>query len=218
VRAAESATSAAQAAVKAAKLSQQYLQITAPFDGVITKRFAHPGALVGPGNGSAGGLLELEQVSRLRLVIDVPESEVAGIRRGSRVEFRVPAYPRRKFAGTLARVDRSLDPKTRTMPVELDVMNAGNELSPGMFPEVSWPARRSGTSLLVPATAVVTTTERTFVIRVAGDRAEWVNVRKGAQIGELVEIFGPVARGDFVVRRANDEIREGTRLQVRKSS
>jgi len=216
VLAAEGATRAAQAAVKAVKLLEQYLQVTAPFDGVITERYVHPGALVGPGSGSAGGMLELEQVARLRLVVAVPESEVAGIRHGAQIEFRVPAYPGRKFSGTVARLDRSLDPKTRTMPVELDVANPDKELAPGMFPEVSWPARRSGTSLLVPPTAVVTTTERTFVIRVTGDRAEWVNVRKGAPSGDLVEIFGPVAPGDLVVRRANDEIREGTRLQVRR--
>ena len=65
--------------------------------GVITERLVHPGALVGPGNGSAGALLELEQYLKLRLVVAVPESEVASVRLGRRVTFRVPAYKGRTF-------------------------------------------------------------------------------------------------------------------------
>jgi RND family efflux transporter MFP subunit len=216
VSSAASAVRAAQSTVLAAKQSEQYLQVAAPFSGVITERYVHPGALVGPGNGSAGALVELEQVSKLRLVVAVPETVVAGVRQGIRIHFKVPAYPNRTFSGTVARIDRSLDPKTRTMAVELDVMNPRNELSPGMFPEVSWPARGAAEALLVPSTAVVTTTERTFVIRVVSGRAQWVNVRRGSPAGDLVEVFGPLAAGDLVLSRANDEIREGTEIQVRR--
>jgi membrane fusion protein (multidrug efflux system) len=177
----------------------------------------HPGALVGPGSGSAGPLLELEQVSRLRLVVPVPESEVAAVRRGTRVEFRLPAYPGRTFNGIVARIDRSLDPKTRTMAVELDISNPRNELSPGMYPEVSWPSRSAVQLLFVPASAVVTTTERTFVIRVRNGRAEWVDVRKGPVAGDMVQVLGPLSPDDLVVRRATDEIRAGSPLQVRRS-
>jgi membrane fusion protein, multidrug efflux system len=218
VRSADSAIRSAQAAVQATRQSEAYLNVSAPFSGVITERYVHPGALVGPGNGSAGALLELEQISRLRLVVAVPETETAGVRRGTRVEFRVPAFPGRMFAGTVARIDRSLDPKTRTMPVELDVSNPKDDLAPGMYPEVSWPARGVGESLLLPQTAVVTTTERTFVIRVKNGRAEWVNVRKGAPAGDLIQILGPLDAGDLVVRRGSDEIREGTSLQTKKTS
>lgn len=218
VRSAESAIRAAEAVVQASKQSQAYLKVVAPFSGVVTERYVHPGALVGPGSGSAGALLELQQVSRLRLVVPVPEAEVASVRPRTRVEFRVPAYPGRSFAGTVARIDRALDPKTRTMAVELDVSNPRNELSPGMYPEVSWPARGGAESLLVPTTAVVTTTERTFVIRVKGGRVEWVNIRKGSPAGESVQVFGPLSPGDLIVRRATDEMREGSALQIRKKS
>lgn len=217
VRSSESAIRAAQALVKAMKQSETYLNVTAPFAGVITERFVHPGALVGPGSGSAGPLLELEEVSRLRLVVALPETEVTGVRPGKRVEFRLPAYPGRTFSGAVARVDRSLDPRTRTMAVELDVANPRNEISPGMYPEVAWPVRSTGQSLLVPPSAVVTTTERTFVIRVRDAKAEWVDVRKGAPAGELVQVLGSLSPEDLVVRRATDEIRAGTHLQVRRA-
>jgi membrane fusion protein, multidrug efflux system len=218
VRSAESAVRAARASVQARKQAEEYLKVTAPFAGVITKRYIHPGALVGPGEGSAGALLELEQISRLRLVVALPESESASVRHRTRVPFRLPAFPGRTFYGTVARIDRSLDPKTRTMAVELDVGNPRSELSPGMYPQVDWPVRGSGLSLLVPPTAVVTTTERTFVIRVRDGKAEWVNVRKGRPAGDAVEVLGDLSPDDLVVRRATDEIRDGTRLQTRRAT
>ncbi|MBN9661403.1 MAG: efflux RND transporter periplasmic adaptor subunit [Acidobacteria bacterium] len=208
----QQAARAAQSAVQAQKELESYLQITAPFDGIVTDRLVHPGALVGPGTDPV--LLVLQQVARLRLVVAVPEENIGGIAQGARVEFRVPAFPDRTYAGTIARVAHALDPRTRTMAVELDVANPDASLSPGMYPSVKWPVRRSKPALMVPRTSVVTTTERTFVIRNRDGRAEWVNVAKGGADGDLVEVNGHLQPGDQVVRRATDEIREGAPLQA----
>ena len=202
---------ALQAAVRAQKDLEAYLRITAPFDGVVTDRLVHPGALVGPGADPV--LLVIQDVSRLRLVVAVPEENIGGIVKGARAEFRVAAYPERTYTGTVARISHVLDPKSRTMAVELDVLNRDSSLSPGMYPSVKWPVRRSRPALLVPKTSVVTTTERTFVIRNQSGRAEWVNIVKGTPDGDLIEISGSLQAGDMVVRRATDEIREDTRLQ-----
>ncbi|HUQ95717.1 MAG TPA: efflux RND transporter periplasmic adaptor subunit [Bryobacteraceae bacterium] len=209
----ESAAKAARAAVDAQRDLMAYLKVTAPFDGVITERWAHPGALAGAGSKP---LLRLEQHSRLRLVVAVPETEVGGIHRGSKLVFTVPAYPGETFAGVVARNPGTMDAKTRTMPVELEVSNPSNRLAPGMYPEVLWPFRRARASLLAPPGAVVTTTERTFVIRVNEGKAEWVNVTKGAPAGDLVEVFGALKEGDVVVKRASDEIREGSAIHVKR--
>ena len=125
----------------------------------------------------------------------------------------MPAYPERNFSGTVARRAQALDQKTRTMAVELDVMNPDRSLAPGMYAAVKWPVRRSQPALYVPRTSVVTTTERTFVIREKNGKAEWVNVRKGAVDGDLQEVIGELQAGDKVVKRAYDELREGTPLQ-----
>jgi len=213
VRSYENSIKAARAQVQAVKDLGQYLQIKAPFDGIITERNVHPGALVGPGTG-ATPLFRLHQVSRLRLVVAVPEALVGGIVKGARVPFTVPAYPGEPFYAGISLAAHDLDPKTRTMAVELDVRNADLRLSAGMYAEVSWPVRRPHASLLLPPTSIVTTTERTFVIRVRDGAAEWVNVGRGARIGDLVEVFGPLKDGDQIVRRGSDEIREGTKVQV----
>jgi RND family efflux transporter MFP subunit len=208
------ATRAAQAALDALKAMEAYLRITAPFEGVITERLVHPGALVGPSTNTP--LLVLQQVSRLRLTVSVPEENVGAIARGANVSFRVPAYADRTFVGVVARVARVLDPKTRSMAVELDVANKDQSLAPGMYPTVSWPIRSSQQALFVPKNSIVTTTERTFVIRNKNGLAEWVNVRKGPSDGDLIQVIGLLMAGDRIVKRASDEIREGTSLPVAK--
>jgi multidrug efflux pump subunit AcrA (membrane-fusion protein) len=107
-----------------------------------------------------------------------------------------------------------MDPKTRSMPVELDVLNAAGKLSPGMYPEVQWPVRMTGASLLVPPSSIVTTSARSFVIRVTGGRAEWVDVRRGRTAGDRVVVHGALSAGDSIVLQANDEIRDGSRVQA----
>lgn len=212
VRSREEAKRAAQSTVQAEKEFEAYLRITAPFDGTVTERLIHPGALVGPPTDPA--LLVIEQISRLRLVVPVPEEDVGGTVRGAMVAFRVPAHPERSYSGKIARIAHSLDQKTRSMAVELDVFNRDGSLSPGMYPAVKWPVRRSHPALVVPKTSVVTTTERTFVIRAKNGRAEWVDVKKGAADGDLIEVTGNIQAGDKVVRRGTDEIRDGSDLHA----
>jgi RND family efflux transporter MFP subunit len=213
VRSREQASRAAEASLRTEKDLEAYLRITAPFDGVVSDRLVHPGALVGPSNDIA--LLVLQQISRLRLVVAVPEEDAGGIVSGAKVSFQVPAYPDQTFSGTVARLAHALDSKTRTMPVELDVFNRDGSLAPGMYPAVHWPVRHARPALLVPKTSVVTTTERSFVIRDQNGRAEWVDVRTGPADGDLIEIFGNLHAGDLVVRRATDQIRDGTPLSTK---
>jgi membrane fusion protein, multidrug efflux system len=153
----------------------------------------------------------------LRLVVAVPEALVGAMVKGARVPMTVPAYPGETFYGIANLVAHDLDEKTRTMAVELDVKNPDLRLSAGMYSEVQWPVRRPQPSLLVPPTSIVTTTERTFVVRVNDGVAQWVNVSRGARVDDLVEVFGALKDGDTIVRRGTDEIREGAKVNVQAS-
>jgi len=206
----QQASRAAESAADAQKSLSAYLRITAPFEGTVTDRLVHPGALAGPP--ADPPLLVLQQVSHLRLVVPVPEEDVAGVVRGATVAFHVPAYPERAWSGTVARIGHALDRATRTMPVELDVANRDGSLAPGMYANVAWPVRRAQPSLWVPRSAVVTTTERTFVIRDRAGVAEWVDVRKGPAEGDLVQVIGNLRPGDLVAHRGTDELREGSAM------
>jgi len=208
----DSAAAAAASAILPLKEMQRYLNVEAPFDGTITERLVHPGALAGP---TTGPLLHLEQNSKLRLVVSVPEAETGATSRGAALKFRVPAFPGQSFSAIVSRIPRSLDPQTRTMPVEADVNNSSGALAPGMYADVDWSSRRAKASLLVPPAAIATTTERSFVIRVTNGKAEWVNVSKGAASGDLLEVFGPLNDGDVIVKRASDEIRNGSAITTK---
>jgi membrane fusion protein, multidrug efflux system len=213
--AADSVLQSRTAAVRSGKARMQatgemesYLRVRAPFDGTITDRFVHPGMMVDP-NGHTP-MLKLQQTTHLRLAVPVPESDVGSIVKGKSVTFQVPAHPGKSYTGKIARIANALDPQSRTMMVELDVSD--KTLAPGMYPTVDWPAGSNDMSLFVPGTSVVTTTERTFVIMAVDGHAHWIDVRKGPAAGEQVAIRGPIAEGQLVVKRATDEIREGTPL------
>ena len=206
---------AQEATVRAIEEIEKYLEVAAPFDGVVTERRAHVGMLAGPEGEAATPLFTLQQTHRLRLVAAVPEAYLQSVARGRTVEFTTPAYPSETFRGTVARPAYAVDAQTRTMPVEIDVANPGGRLAPGMYAEVAWPVSRAGESIFVPPTAIKSTTERIFVIRVAGGSAEWVDVRRGMAADGMVEVFGDLHGGDTLVLRASDEIRPGTRVEAR---
>ena len=206
---------ATREAASSVRSIENYLRISAPYDGVVSERNVDRGSLVGPSGGTP--MLRLQQISRLRLVVPVPESNVAGMATGARINFTVPAFPGENFVGVIARLSHTLDEKTRTMPVELDVVNDSGRLAPGMFPEVLWPTRRPRPSLFVPATAIATTTERTFVIRIRNGVAEWVDVKRGISMGDLVEVFGSLEENDLIAVRGTDELRGGTTVNPKEA-
>jgi membrane fusion protein, multidrug efflux system len=209
-----------RAKVNSLETLASYLVVVAPFDGIITERNVHPGALVGPPSEplqSAVPMLRIEQVSHLRLTVPVPEADVGSIAEGTKIKFQVRAWPGRDFAGTISRVSHWVDTKTRTMAVEADVDQSHSALDPGMFVEVVWPLRRDSPSLFVPASAVVDTAEATFVECVRQDKVERVPVRRGSTMGSLVEVIGSLNAGDSVVVRGSEDLADGTRVIPRSS-
>lgn len=212
VKASEESVNAARQALGSYAAMQEYLRVTAPFDGMITERNVHPGALVGPSTDSATAvpMLRLETIDHLRLVVPVPQAYLSGISKGQNVEFTVPAFQNRKFTGTIARISNSVDQQTRTMPVELDVQNRDGLLTPGTYAQVQWPVHRTGMSLVVPRTAIASDLEHSFVIRIKSSKTEWVSVQAGLTKDDLVEVFGDLHPGDLIVVRATDELRPET--------
>jgi membrane fusion protein, multidrug efflux system len=212
--------SAVQQALQAITQTEAYLQVTAPFEGVVTERNVHPGALVGPAgaSGNAVPMLRIETLSRLRVVVPVPETYTSGVPEGSKVDFTVPAFPGRLFSGKIARIAHSIDEKTRTMPVELETTNAKAQLSPGTFSDVLWPVRRAYPTLFVPTSSIANTLERVFVVRIRDGKSEWVDVKTGATVDKMTEVFGDLHEGDMVAVRGTDELRPGASVSVRQNT
>lgn len=196
--------------LQASQATESYLRVSAPFDGMITDRFVNPGMLI---DGGHTPMLKLQQVAHLRLIVPVPETYTGSVVKGMSAVFHVPARPGRGYTAKVARIPNALDKQSRAMMVELDVFNKDGSLAPGMYPTVDWPVGAGENLLFVPATSVVTTTERTFVIASVNGRAHWIDVRKGPATGENVSVRGQIAVGQEIVKRASDEIREGTPLR-----
>jgi RND family efflux transporter MFP subunit len=163
-------------------------------------------------------MLRIETLSRLRVVVAVPETYAAGVPEGTKVDFTVPTFPGRTFSGTIARIAHSVDIKTRTMPVELEVANIKGDLSPGTFSDILWPVRRSYPTLFVPTSSVANTLEQVFVVRIRDGKAEWINVKTGAAAEKMTEVFGELHEGDVVAVRGTDELRPGTSVSAQQSS
>ncbi len=190
--------------------TRNYLEIRAPFNGVISVRNVNPGAYVGPsGKGSDFPLFTLQEQKHLRLVISVPELYVSYFNNKVPVHFTVKAYPDKKFTGTVKRLAGALDSRLRSERVEMDVTNNDKKLLPGMVTEVIIPLPSSDSTFVVPKTALVNSTERMFVIKVDSGKAVWVDVKNGRSQGDKVEVYGALREGDQLVTKASEEIRNG---------
>jgi membrane fusion protein (multidrug efflux system) len=194
---------------------QSYLQVRAPFDGVISSRNIYPGAYAGPaGKGSSIPLMTLQQQRRLRLVVAVPEAATAYFRDRDTVHFTVQTLPGRRFTATVTRLAGALDLQLRTEQLQMDVLNDNGLLLPGMFAQVTLDLTNSNKEFIVPQSSVTANSKRIFVIRVANGRTEWVTVQKGRESGGKVEIFDALHEGDQLVATATDELKGDTRVKT----
>jgi RND family efflux transporter MFP subunit len=208
VDAAKSSFAAAQQQVEVAKADQQhysalsdYARITAPYDGVVTWRFADTGALVQAGTSNTSGLpvVTVAQIDVLRLRIPVPESIAAKVRIGDSADVQVQATGEH-FTGKVSRFTDSLDTSTRTMQVEIDVPNPNYHLQPGMYANVTLSANSRPNALTVPIEAIQRGENKTTVLVVDTDnRVQSREVQVGVESSNNVEILGGVKEGERVL-------------------
>jgi len=205
---------AAKAEYKQIAETQNYLQIRAPFSGVITARNVNPGAYVGPsGKGSELPLFTLQEQKKLRLIISVPAAYTSYLNHKNEVSFTVKSLPNQEFKAQIKRMAGAIDSRLRSERIEMDVANNDKKLLPGMVAEVNVPLPSQDSTFIVPESAVVNSTESVFVIRVINNKAEWVHVKTGRDANGEMEIYGDLKPGDMLVKTATEEIRNGSVLQ-----
>ena len=194
----------------------KYTVVTAPFAGVITKRYADTGSMIQAGTASqtqAMPLVRLSENSLLRLILPVPESAVSQVHIGQGVEVRVPSL-HRSFPGRVARFADKVQLDTRTMPTEVDVPNPGLLLIPGMYAEVDLSLQQRKSALSVPVTAIggADGAPRVYLVG-PGGRIEERPVKTGLETAEKVEVLSGLAQGDLVVIGNRSELKPGERVQ-----
>lgn len=202
---------AAKAAHREIQVMQSYLQIRAPFDGVISARNVNTGAYVGPaGAGSTAPLFTIQDQQKLRLAVSVPEMYTGYLGDKDEITFKVAPLPNDKFTAKIARRSGALDTRLRSERVEMDVVNTNKKLLPGMVAEVILPLNAKDSTFVVPKSAVVNSAERVYVITVQDNKVHRTGVIKGREYGDNIEIYSDSLKvNQTLVKAASEEMRNG---------
>ncbi|HEY1166334.1 MAG TPA: efflux RND transporter periplasmic adaptor subunit [Chitinophaga sp.] len=187
-----------------------YLAIVAPYKGIITKRNIVTGSFVGIPNEKP--LFELADNSLLRLRVAVPEVYSNAVLLNNIGELSTRALPDKKFKAQLVRKAGNIDHETRSEVWEFEIPNTIGELKPGSYADVKLQFLRQQQTFTVPASAVTTTLEKKFVIRISNGLTQWVDVRPGFNMGDKLEIFGELQAGDTLVLKGNEELKPDARV------
>src|SRR5579862_864424 len=216
VQAAEAAIQSQEANVKRYEELQGFMQILAPFDGIISSRSVDLGTLVSEGSTtSTRELYRLVQVETLRVFVNVPESAMASVQPGLEVQLRFDAHPGRIWKGTVSRTARSADPASRMMQTEVTVANPDGVLSSGLYAQVVFQLKRAEPPLLVPANALVIWPKGSFVAVVGEDSVvHYPAVVIGRDYGTQAEILSGLKEGDRVMINPTTEVKEGQKVRA----
>jgi len=199
---------ASQAAYREVGDTKNYLEIRAPFSGIITAKNVSAGAYVGPsGKGSEAPLFTLQEQNKLRLVVSVPELYSSYLGQHDEVSFSVKALPNESFKAKVARLAGALDVRLRAQRVEMDVIN-NKKLLPGMITEVEIPLTGGEHAFVIPTEAVLNSTLGTYVIKVENDSTKWIPIKIGRQADGKSEIFGSLEESNQLVKLATEEVRD----------
>jgi RND family efflux transporter MFP subunit len=213
----QSQLASAQADLDRLSALQAYSHITAPFAGVVTKRYADTGALIQAGTSSdtqSMPVVQLAEWSQLRLVVPVPESAVPQLRLGSVVQVHVSAL-NRDFEGHMARFADALNDETRTMHTEIDVENRDGTLKEGMYAEAKITLNRQENALTIPIQALARNSSggTVLVVNTLGSIEER-RVKLGIESSDRVEILTGLAENDRVIIGNRGELRAGEKVQA----
>ncbi len=208
-----------QADVARVKTMMDYTKVTAPFDGVITKRFADTGSMIQAGTASqtqAMPVVRLSQVQHLRLILPVPEKQTPSVHIGQAVDVMVPAL-NRTFPGRVSRFENKLSLETRSMDTEVDVENPQLTLMPGMYAEVDLVLSQKNNALTVPINAIdmeqgSTDSGRVTVVT-PGNRIEVRQVKLGIETANDAEIVSGLNEGDVVVIGSRSGLQAGQEVR-----
>jgi len=222
LQARDAAVNVAQANIVAQKaqlrvLNQQkaYQSVVAPFDGVVTQRNVDIGTLVQADASSGTFLFTLMQSDTLRIQLYVPQDESFGVTPGVDAVVRVPEMPGRDFPGKVTRIADALQPGTRTLLTEIDVLNPDHALQPGVYCTVELKIPRKTPSLIVPSEAIVFNRNGLNVVVVENGVAHIHHVTVVRDFGTTVEVNAGVKDGDQVILNPPVDLTDGRKVQIR---
>jgi RND family efflux transporter MFP subunit len=214
VRSARESVAANEATLQRLLELQSFRKVTAPFDGVITVRNIDVGSLVSAGSSSSlRELFRIAQIHTLRVFVDVPQSEIAGIRPGIECSVILREIAGKAFKGKVTRTANALDPSSRTLPVEIQVPNPGGLLLPGMYATITFNVVRAPT-LRIPSDGYRNTDKGPMVaVLQKGETVHMQPVKLGRDYGSQIEVLGGLKAGQKIITSLSDEVKEGVKVK-----
>ncbi len=210
--AAQSKFRVADAALKQAETMLGYTKINAPFDGVITRKLADVGDLVGDPTTPNKPLLQMENPDTLRLEADVPEALIGNVKLGDKLAVRIAAVTS-EIEGTVAEMSPTADSNSRTYLVKLDLPGATG-LRSGQFGRVLVPVGEAS-AIRIPAAAVIQRGQMELVFVVVGNHAQMRLVKTGSRVGDEVELVSGLNSGELVVTENASGLVDGQPVTIK---
>jgi RND family efflux transporter MFP subunit len=205
-----------EVALQQAETNLTYSYIRAPFAGSISIRNLDAGAFVSGSTGSTStlsrGILVMQDITTVRVLVDVVEKDVPLVKIGQAAELRADAYPGRVFTGKVTRVVQALNPSTRTMTVEVDIPNPDRALKGGMFARVELLVGVHANALQIPVDAVTRLETDQYVYVVQDGKARKASVALGIQNNGLIEITKGLTGTDPVIVSGKDLVTDGVKV------
>jgi RND family efflux transporter MFP subunit len=219
--AAQAATANVQtqkAQVRVLRQKKSYLEVLAPFDGVVTQRNVDVGSLVQADSASGTFMFQVMRGNVVRVQTYVPQDQAFGLTAGVDALIRVPEIPGRDFPGKVTRVADALQPATRTLQAEVDVQNPDGALVPGAYCMVELLVPRKTKSFLLPSGAIIFNQHDVHVAVVKDGVAHLQQIVIARDLGKEIEVNGGVEDGDQVIVRPPVDLKDGQRVEIRAAS
>jgi RND family efflux transporter MFP subunit len=210
---------AAEGDVERLQALQQFKQITAPFDGVVTERNTDIGALINAGSGVGGGsgpvLFRVADVHKMRIFVQVPQQSSAEIRAGLTAELRLPQYPDKIFKAEVATTSRAINMTSRTLLVELHADNPDGILQPGTYAEVRFDLPSNPDMVQIPTSALLFRSEGLQVAVIGPDnKIELRKVTLGRNLGASIEVLKGLTTTERIVDGPPDSLAAGDLVRL----
>lgn len=193
----------------------KYTTLTAPFDGVITARWVDPGAFVrSAAEGTTTALVTLANISYIRVALEIPESDVAFVRKGTEVSVNVKALGKGPIKTTITRTAVALKPDTRTMRAEVELDNNAGNLAPGMYAHVKVTLVAKASAMLVPSKALRIAAGGVAVLVADENVAKSVTITVGYDDGIWAEILTGLSGDERIILSAGGSVVAGSRIKA----
>ncbi|MGC1860516.1 MAG: efflux RND transporter periplasmic adaptor subunit [Methylocystis sp.] len=204
---------AARANVEKLKALQAYLQITAPFSGIVTTRNVDIGALVGPD--TAIELFSVSDIHQVRVYVGTPQAYAAAIKVGMKAELKLPQYPDQVFGATVLTTSKAITEKSRTLLVQLLADNPNGVLLPGSYAEVHFKLPGQAGVLRIPAAAIFFRGNRLAVATVSGDKRVIIKpIEIARDLGTEVEVSKGLSSDDRMILNPPQTLNEGDEVRL----